>query len=80
MMNMNTFNTKPCLNEEEKTVTIGFATTAEEKTKIYRFRYRIYAEEMSKRFPNMDHTNKLLYDELDDWALIVYAKAGSEII
>lgn len=80
MMKTNNLNTASCLNEEEKTVTIGLATTAEEKMEIYRFRYRIYAEEMSKSFPNMDHTNKLLYDELDDWALIVYAKAGSEII
>jgi len=80
MMNTNNLNTTPYLSEEEKVVKIGFATTAEEKMEIYRFRYRIYAEEMSKRFPNMDHTNKLLYDELDDWAFIVYAKIGSEII
>jgi predicted GNAT family N-acyltransferase len=79
-MKPNDLNTIPCLNEEEKAVTIGLATTAEEKIEIYGFRYRIYAEEMAKRFPNMDHKNKLLYDDLDDWALIVYAKAGSEII
>jgi predicted GNAT family N-acyltransferase len=66
--------------EESKTVNLGIATTPEEKLAIYRFRYHIYAEEMSKRFPNMDHINKLLYDELDDWGVLLYAKSGSDII
>lgn len=66
--------------EDSQTVYLGIATTPEEKLEIYRFRYHIYAEEMSKRFPNMDHNNKLLYDELDDWGVLLYAKAGEEII
>lgn len=76
-MSINDLNT---LSFSKQTVKLGMATTPEEKFEVYRFRYRIYAEEMSKRFPNMDHKNKVLYDELDDWAFIVYAKAGAEII
>ncbi|MBP2631639.1 MAG: cyclic nucleotide-binding protein [Firmicutes bacterium] len=76
-MSMNDLNT---MSVPKEPVKLGVATTPEEKQEVYRFRYRIYAEEMSKRFPNMDHKNKVLYDELDDWAFIVYAKAGSEII
>lgn len=73
-------NTESQSNEESKTITLGIATTLEEKKEIYRFRYHIYAEEMSKRFPNMDHMNRLLYDELDNWGVLIYAKCGSEII
>jgi predicted GNAT family N-acyltransferase len=65
---------------KEESVTLGIATTPKEKLDIYRFRYQIYAEEMSKSFPNMDHINKLLYDELDDWGILLYAKSGSEMI
>lgn len=65
---------------KEEAVTLYIATTPEEKLEIYRFRYHIYAEEMFKSFPNMDHTNKLLCDELDDWGVLLYAKSGSEII
>lgn len=68
------------MSAQKETVKLGMAITPEEKLEVYRFRYRIYAEEMSKHFPNMDHKNKLLFDDLDDWAFIVYAKAGSEII
>ncbi|WP_110954947.1 GNAT family N-acyltransferase [Anaerosinus massiliensis] len=61
-------------------ITLGIADTPEEKLKVYQFRYHIYAEEMSKQFPNMDHRNKLLFDELDEWAIIIYAKVEADII
>lgn len=66
--------------EKTTAIEIAVATTREEKLKIYHLRYRIYAEEMRKRFPNMDHLNRLLYDELDDWGILLYAKSGSDII
>ena len=66
--------------EKAATIEIAVATTLEEKLKIYHLRYQIYAEEMHKRFPNMDHLNQLLYDELDDWGILLYAKSGSDII
>jgi len=79
-MTINHSETVSHVKEESKTVTLGIATTPEEKLEIYRLRYQIYAEEMSKKFPNMDHNNKLLFDELDDWGVLLYAKSGSEMI
>lgn len=61
-------------------IRIGIATTAKEKKEIYRFRYQTYVEEMSKSIEGIDHINKLLYDELDDWTILLYAKTDSELI
>ena len=61
-------------------IRIGIATTAEEKREIYRFRYQTYVEEMSKSIEGIDHVNKLLYDELDDWTILLYAKVDSKLI
>lgn len=64
----------------ENTIKIGIAESSAEKLEIYRFRYHIYAEEMSRQLLSADHTNKLIYDELDDWAILLYAKIGSELV
>ncbi|SCM81044.1 Cyclic nucleotide-binding protein [uncultured Sporomusa sp.] len=64
----------------ENSIEICVAKTPAEKREIYRFRYQIYVEEMSKNLAEADHNNKLLYDELDEWAILLYAKIGSEII
>jgi predicted GNAT family N-acyltransferase len=78
------------LNEDQQTMTgtttvensikIGMAITPEEKREIYHFRYQTYIEEMSKNIVEADYTNKQLYDELDEWGLLLYAKIGSEVI
>ncbi len=60
-------------------VQIGVARTEEEKSDIYRFRYRIYVEEMDK-LPAIQGGDALLYDELDEWGLLLYARAGHEIV
>jgi hypothetical protein len=72
--------TSAAVGQEESEIIIGVAATPEEKRVIYHFRYCIYAEEMLKSFPNMDHANKLLYDEMDEWGILLYAKVGSKII
>jgi len=64
----------------ESSIKIGIAITPEEKREIYHFRYQTYVEEMSKHIEEGDYANKLLYDELDEWALLLYAKVGSVII
>ena len=64
----------------EKPITIGIATTSEEKMEIYRLRYHIYAEEISHPLVSIDHSKKLIYDELDKWGLLLYVKAGAELI
>lgn len=64
----------------DEPIRIGIAATPAEKREIYRFRYQTYVEEMSKHIKGIDHTNKLLYDDMDDWGLILYAKVGAELI
>ncbi|AIF51663.1 cyclic nucleotide-binding domain-containing protein [Pelosinus sp. UFO1] len=64
----------------EEPIVIGIAATPEEKKEIYRLRYRIYAEEISYKLVSADHSNKLLYDELDEWGILLYAKIGTELI
>lgn len=71
----------PCLKESaESTITVGIATTLREKRKIYRLRYRIYVEEMAMQLKTVDHANKLIYDEMDQTAVLLYAQRGSEVI
>lgn len=42
------------------------ATTAEEKEAIYRFRYRVYVQELGKPMKHADHERKRLYEAVDD--------------
>lgn len=64
----------------DNTIKIGIAVSPEEKKEIYHFRYKTYIQEMCKQIDNVDHINKLLYDDLDEWAFLLYAKIHSEII
>jgi predicted GNAT family N-acyltransferase len=64
----------------ESTIKISIAVTPEEKREIYHFRYQTYVEEMSKHLEDIDSVNKLLYDELDKWTILLYATIGSTII
>jgi predicted GNAT family N-acyltransferase len=58
---------------------IRIAETKEKKRAIYAFRYRVYIEEMGKPYKNADHENKLLTDELDDCATLLYVEENDEI-
>lgn len=64
---------------ETSSINIGIAITPEEKREIYHLRYQIYVEEMSKNI-EVDYTNKLVYDELDEWGILLYAKIDSKLI
>lgn len=64
----------------DNSIKVGIAATAREREEIFRFRYQIYIEEMSKQIEGIDHVNKVLYDELDDWTILLYAKIGSTLI
>jgi hypothetical protein len=60
---------------------IAFASTSDERERIFRFRYRIYVQEMGKQPSYADHVNSRLCDDMDnDAAAIGYAAAGDEII
>lgn len=58
---------------------IRVAEKDEERLAIYRFRYEIYIEEMGKPYKNADHVNRLLTDELDDLATLLYFENEGEI-
>ena len=58
---------------------IQTAKTEEERQAIYRFRYKVYIEEMQKRHVPADHDNKLLSDDADDYTLLYYAHINNEI-
>ncbi|MBP2642118.1 MAG: cyclic nucleotide-binding protein [Firmicutes bacterium] len=70
----------PVLENPESSIQIGIATTFEEKREIYHLRYQIYVEEMSMRIDNIDSSNQLVYDELDEWATLLYARKGARLI
>lgn len=55
---------------------IRLAETKEELEALYRFRYKIYVEEMGRVQHDADHVNKRIVDELDDGAnnLVAYKK------
>ncbi len=48
-------------------------TTREEREAIYRFRYWIYAVELGKQLPGMDHVRGTYSDELDDGGVLLAA-------
>jgi hypothetical protein len=64
----------------ESSIKIDIAITPEEKREIYHFRYLTYVEEMFKHIEDMDYENKLLYDKLDEWTILLSAKIGPAII
>lgn len=61
-------------------ITISVAKTIEERMEVYRFRYRVYIEEMSMSIENADHKRKMIFDEMDKNGLIIYAQAGGEVV
>lgn len=46
--------------------TVGIARTQQEREAVYRFRYRVYVEELKRDYPDADHERKWLLDEDDD--------------
>jgi hypothetical protein len=67
-------------SEVMNTIQIGIANSSEEKESIYHFRFQTYVEEMSKNPKDIDYNNKLLYDDLDDQAILLYATSNSTMI
>jgi hypothetical protein len=59
---------------------ILLAKTQEEKEAVYSFRYRVYVEEMSKYHLKADHERRMMYDEIDEWALVYYGLVNNEIV
>jgi predicted GNAT family N-acyltransferase len=60
--------------------TVKIAITPEEKEQIYRFRYRIYVEEMRKKPQTADHNQRTIADSLDESGILLYSINEDHII
>jgi GNAT superfamily N-acetyltransferase len=56
------------------------AASPEELEAVYRFRYRIYVEEMHRKQLYADHERRLIQDPLDPFSINLVAWKGSEVI
>ncbi|MGQ0696962.1 MAG: N-acyl amino acid synthase FeeM domain-containing protein [Panacagrimonas sp.] len=61
-------------------VRVAIAQTAEELEAIYRFRYRVYVEEMNRVQHDADHAARRIRDALDDTAINLAAWQGDEVV
>jgi hypothetical protein len=59
---------------------IGIAETEEEKRAVYRLRYDVYVEEMGRYQTVADHTQRMLYEEVDKQSRISYAAIDGEVV
>lgn len=75
--------TRHCLAKppsQDKPIAIEIVSTKKERDKVFRFRYQVYVEEMGKKITSAEHRHRLLYDDMDDWGMLLYARAGKDIV
>lgn len=76
-MNKNQLN----LNQHhEDIITIHTALQEREKEEIYRFRFSVFCEELSKQPPLKGQKRRQLSDNLDNQSILLYAKDGENIV
>jgi len=54
-------------------VRVQEVTSAADLEEVYRFRYRVYVDELHKPLPSADHERRVVTDELDDHARVLVA-------
>ena len=59
---------------------IAIAETDDEKRAVYRFRYRIYVEEMGKYKSVADHARREFYEPCDAHSRLFYATENGEVV
>ncbi len=59
---------------------VATATSRDEREAVARLRYRVYVDEMGKQPPNADHGRKMLADDMDDVATILYVSDGDDVV
>lgn len=59
---------------------VRIAMNPREKDEIYRLRYEVYAEEMSKPLGSIVYKRKQIFDPLDDSSILLYVQTGDDII
>lgn len=65
---------------ERPQLRVATATTEEERWRVYRFRYAALVEDQNVESPAADHENRILYDAVDDDAVIFYLTEKNRII
>jgi hypothetical protein len=61
-------------------IRIAIAQTEDEKRAVYRFRYRIYVEEMGKYRSVADHAQRMFYEPCDAHSRIFYGTENGEVV
>lgn len=51
---------------------VRVAETPREREDIFRFRYKVYVEDLKKEVPGADHTQKMVRDEEDESGILLY--------
>jgi hypothetical protein len=59
---------------------IKIASSQQEKEAIYRFRYKVYMEELNKLHIAADHANKMMFDEADEYTILYYVCDENDVI
>ena len=59
---------------------IKVASSDEDRERIFRFRYDVYVTEMGKSPAEADHQKKIIRDEIDDGAHLLYAEDEGQIV
>jgi CRP-like cAMP-binding protein len=62
------------------TVSAAIARTEEERERVYRFRYRVYVDELGLSPPEADHAGRRLRDALDDVGVSLALVDGDEVV
>jgi CRP-like cAMP-binding protein len=65
---------------ERPQLRVATATTEEERWRVFRFRYASLVEDQNVDSPAADHENRILYDAVDDDAVIFYLTEKNRII
>ncbi|MEM8686680.1 MAG: cyclic nucleotide-binding domain-containing protein [Pseudomonadota bacterium] len=68
------------MTDSREKITIGPALSTEERDAVYRFRYRIYVEEMDRYRSIADHETQRLYEPDDQNSHIYHALLGDEVV
>ncbi|HWR45916.1 GNAT family N-acyltransferase [Sporomusa sp.] len=64
----------------QDSIQISIARNQWEKDMVYRLRYGVYVEEMGKSISSAHHVSQQIYDEMDEFSIILYATQESTLI
>jgi hypothetical protein len=62
------------------TLSVGRADGAADRESVYRFRYRVYVEELGLSPPGADPATRTLRDPLDDVAVSFFLREGGDVV